>query len=69
MNDDYFYIHNFVDMANIVTLLFICMFIFAVLGVSFFGDSCPKYFGSLGKGSYMYMYMYMYTEKYQLYGI
>ena len=42
------------DMTNIVALLFICMFIFAVLGVSFFGERCPKYFGSLGSGMYSY---------------
>ena len=36
------------DMANIVALLFICMFIFAVLGSSFFGNDCPQHFGSLG---------------------
>ena len=46
--------NSIVDMTNIVALLLICMFIFAVLGVSFFGERCPKYFGSLGSGEYSY---------------
>ena len=36
------------DMANIFALLLICMYIFAILGYSFFGENCPKHFGSLG---------------------
>ena len=36
------------DMANIVALLLINMFIFAVIGLSIFGDSCPRHFGTLG---------------------
>ena len=39
---------NVTDMANIFALLLICMYIFAILGYSFFGENCPKHFGSLG---------------------
>ena len=37
------------DMANIVALLLIIMFIFSIIGLSLFGDSCPRHFGTLGK--------------------
>ena len=43
-----FNIHTYTDMANIFALLLICMYIFAILGYSFFGENCPKHFGSLG---------------------
>lgn len=38
------------DMANIVLLLLIVMFIFALLGVTFFGEKNAKYFGDLPTG-------------------
>lgn len=40
-------IQSLPDMANILLLLIIFMFIFAVIGVSFFEDESPKYFGNL----------------------
>jgi cation channel sperm-associated protein 4 len=39
------------DMANIMTLLVLLMFVWAVLGVTLFGESVPDLFGSLGKGT------------------
>ena len=41
------------DMANIVALLLINMFIFAIIGLSIFGDSCPQHFGTLGSSEIM----------------
>ena len=41
-------IYSLPDMANIVALLLIFMFLFAILGQSFFGDNCKRNFGSLG---------------------
>ena len=37
-------------MANILLLLVIFMFVFAVIGVSFFSTYSPEYFGSLETG-------------------
>ena len=42
------------DMANIVALLLINMFIFAIIGLSIFGDSCPRHFGTLGSSETNY---------------
>lgn len=35
------------DMANVMWLLLICTFIFAILGTSIFGDDCPLHFVSV----------------------
>lgn len=38
------------DMANILLLLLIFMFVFAVIGVSLFAEYSPQHFGSLETG-------------------
>ena len=35
------------DMANVMCLLLICTFIFAILGNAIFGDDCPQHFFSV----------------------
>ncbi|KAL0223620.1 hypothetical protein P9112_003010 [Eukaryota sp. TZLM1-RC] len=40
------------DMANITGLLMILLFIWAVLGVSLFGQEVPEYFGSVGEAMF-----------------
>ena len=37
-------------MANILLLLVMFMFVFAVIGVSFFSTDSPEYFGTLDTG-------------------
>lgn len=39
------------DMANVMILLILLMFIWAVLGVTLFGPVVPDLFGSLSKGT------------------
>ena len=41
---------TFSDMANILLLLVIFMFVFAVIGVSLFAATSPGYFGNLETG-------------------
>ncbi len=41
-------LHTLPSVAKILMLLFITMFIFAVLGQSLFGGNCQRSFGSLG---------------------
>ena len=47
----------FSDMANIILLLVIFMFVFAVIGVSLFAADSPHYFGNLETGILLKMYV------------
>lgn len=38
---------HFADVAYVMTLLVICIYIFAILGNSIFGDDCPQNFGTV----------------------
>ncbi len=40
-------IRSLPDIANIVALLLMCMFVFSVVGVTIFGDVVPEHFGNL----------------------
>ena len=40
-------LHSLGDIVNIIMLLLIVMFIFSIVGISFFATAAPEHFGSL----------------------